>query len=164
MRQRSLHIGKIVAFEADDRNAANLKRNHPDVDVINTGVWSEDTDLNFIFGENGTSKILELQEDKKDTICKMNVMGISVCKIDNCSECRDMTFLKMDIEGAELYALRGAEKTILRNHPKLAICIYHSDEDMVRIAEWIHELLPEYRFAVRQHSNSICETVLYARI
>jgi hypothetical protein len=78
----------------------------------------------------------------------------------------------MDIEGAEFNALIGAKETILRDKPKLAICIYHSNEDMLRIAEWIHVLVPEYKLYVRHHGakNYVhpvmgpAETVLYATI
>ena len=82
--------------------------------------------------------------------------------MDHCDEAQAATFIKMDIEGAEMNALRGARTIIQKNKPKLAICIYHSDEDMLRLAEWIHETVPEYKLYVRQHSNCICETVLYA--
>jgi len=59
-------------------------------------------------------------------------------------------------------ALQGAVNTIAKYKPKLAICIYHSDEDMIRIAEWIHDNFPEYKLFVRQHFKySISETVLY---
>lgn len=70
----------------------------------------------------------------------------------------------MDIEGSELPALEGAKQTILRNKPKLAISIYHSDEDMLRIVEYIHELVPEYKLYIRAHTMGIAETVLYAVI
>lgn len=40
------------------------------------------------------------------------------------------TFIKMDIEGAEMSALKGAKKTIIENHPQLAICVYHSLSDI----------------------------------
>jgi hypothetical protein len=80
--------------------------------------------------------------------------------IDNLST-EKITYLKMDIEGGEFHALKGAEKTILRDKPKLAISIYHSHDDMIRIPEYIHDLLPEYKLYVRQHSI-FHETVLYA--
>ena len=59
-------------------------------------------------------------------------------------------------------ALMGAQEVIRRNHPKLTICIYHSNEDMIRIAEYIHELVPEYNLYIRHHSKFEGETVLYA--
>lgn len=73
-----------------------------------------------------------------------------------------VTFIKMDVEGSELESLKGAKNTILRDKPKLAICIYHKPEDMVTIPLYIKELVPEYKLYVRHHSNSWAETVLYA--
>jgi hypothetical protein len=70
----------------------------------------------------------------------------------------------MDIEGAEMSALSGARNTIIGAKPKLAICIYHSDEDMIRIIMFLKELVPEYRFFIRHHSNIDVETVLYAMV
>jgi len=90
-------------------------------------------------------------------------MSIEVKSIDNLN-LENVTFIKMDIEGAELNALKGAEKTLLRDKPKLAICIYHSNEDMICIAEYIHNLVPEYKLYVKQHFlfPSAASTVLYA--
>ena len=68
----------------------------------------------------------------------------------------------MDIEGAELESLQGARKTIRRDRPKLAVCIYHKPEDMIEIPLYIKELVPEYKLYIRHHSNSGTETVLYA--
>ena len=68
----------------------------------------------------------------------------------------------MDIEGAELEALKGAKETIKRNHPKLAICVYHKPEDIVDIPKFILELDPEYKLYLRHYSDNAGETVLYA--
>ena len=73
-----------------------------------------------------------------------------------------ITMIKMDIEGSELEALKGAKKTIQRDKPKLAICIYHKPEDMADIPLYIKELVPEYKLYIRHHSNFATETVLYA--
>ena len=87
------------------------------------------------------------------------------CKrIDTVIDSGRCDYIKMDIEGAEWDALHGAEMTIRRNRPKLAISIYHSNEDMLRIIEYIHELVPEYRLYVRAHTMGIAETILYAFI
>ncbi|MEY8388157.1 FkbM family methyltransferase [Oscillospiraceae bacterium 38-13] len=89
---------------------------------------------------------------------------IPVISIDDYFAEQPITFLKADIEGYEWKMLHGAEKTIKRDRPKLAICIYHMPFDMYRIALWIKSVCPDYKFAVRQHYCDIWETVLYAYI
>lgn len=76
-----------------------------------------------------------------------------------------ISFMKMDIEGAELRALHGAKRQIHENHPKLAICVYHKIDDILNIWNYLRELVPEYRFFLRHH-NADCgtETVLYATV
>ena len=83
-------------------------------------------------------------------------------KIDDIAP--DATFIKMDIEGAELNALKGAENTIRDNVPKLAIRIYHQLNDLWEIPIYLSEIVPEYNFFVRHHSKGLAETVLYAKV
>jgi FkbM family methyltransferase len=74
----------------------------------------------------------------------------------------EITYIKLDIEGAEPDALEGMKETITQYKPKLAICIYHRPMHLWQIPLYIHELNPEYKIYVRHHSNIIDETVLYA--
>jgi len=71
-------------------------------------------------------------------------------------------FIKMDIEGSELAALRGAESTIRRWRPKLAISLYHRPEDFFAIPSWIDSLDIGYRLYIDHYSIHHEETVLYA--
>lgn len=73
-----------------------------------------------------------------------------------------VTFIKMDIEGAELDALRGASRIIKEQKPKLAISIYHRLEDIIEIPKLIISLRPDYRLYIRHYSLLLNETVLYA--
>ena len=73
-----------------------------------------------------------------------------------------MTFIKMDIEGAELEALKGSREIIQRYRPRLAISAYHKKEDLVELPLYIKELVPEYKLYIRHYSNAGVETVLYA--
>lgn len=54
-------------------------------------------------------------------------------------------FIKMDIEGFEVYALLGAQKTIMRFKPRLAISTYHKFDDFYKIPLLIKSLHPGYK-------------------
>lgn len=87
---------------------------------------------------------------------------IEVDCIDNILSCDEkVTYIKMDIEGSELNALKGAEQHIVRDKPRLGICIYHKQEDLVKIPQYIKSLHPHYQFYVRPHSTMPTELVLY---
>lgn len=73
-----------------------------------------------------------------------------------------VTFIKLDIEGAEKEALEGAAGIIRRDRPRLAVCIYHKPEDILAIPEIILRMREDYRFYLRQYSIGFAETVLYA--
>lgn len=66
-----------------------------------------------------------------------------------------ITLLKMDIEGAEYQALLGARQHIQNDHPILAISVYHSNEDILRIPRKIHDFCPDYRFYLRYTGGQI---------
>lgn len=70
-------------------------------------------------------------------------------------------FIKMDIEGAEMAALRGAKETIGRHRPKLAISIYHRPEDFIVIPGHLAATLPDYDFHLDHYSIHSEETVLF---
>lgn len=151
---------RIVIFEPDSNCEPMIKKNLPNderIVLIKKGVWNKKAELEFIASGDSASHVIE-----NDNSEQTNKELISVVSIDECYECKDATFIKMDLEGAEMKALEGARQTILRNKPKLAICIYHSDEDMIQIIEFIHNLVPEYKLYVRHHSSAAIETVLYA--
>ncbi len=73
------------------------------------------------------------------------------------------TVVKMNIEGAELHALRGSAATLLRHKPKLAIAVYHRPSDLWEVAEVVNEIVPGYEFHLRQHNGGVIETVLYGK-
>lgn len=88
---------------------------------------------------------------------------VPVTTIDSVvSEKEKVTYIKMDVEGAELQSLKGAKETIMRDTPKLAICIYHRQDDLWKIPEYILSLNKKYRFYIRHYCSYYYETVLYA--
>ena len=89
---------------------------------------------------------------------------VDVITMDKFCEERNVfpDFIKMDIEGAELSALKGGISTIKKCRPQLAISIYHSSEDFVNIPLYLKENLENYKFRLGHYSPRLSETVLYA--
>lgn len=71
-------------------------------------------------------------------------------------------FIKLDIEGAELQALQGAEDTLRRFRPRLAIALYHRLADFVDIPRYLEGLDLDYRFLLGHFTIHSEETVLFA--
>ena len=53
-------------------------------------------------------------------------------------------FVKMDIEGSEGLALRGAADTLGRFRPEMALCIYHRYDDAEVLPEVVLDIRPDY--------------------
>jgi FkbM family methyltransferase len=69
--------------------------------------------------------------------------------------------IKMDIEGGELSALKGAQRMIREYRPNLAISVYHKSNDIWQIPNLIFDLLGSCKLYLRKHSRTIADTVLY---
>lgn len=87
---------------------------------------------------------------------------VPLVSIDNTAAGRPVSFIKLDVEGFELQSLKGAENTIRRCRPRLAVCAYHKREDLLDLPEWILNLDMGFRLRLRMYSNEYLEIVLYA--
>jgi FkbM family methyltransferase len=72
-----------------------------------------------------------------------------------------MSFLKLDVEGAEPEALAGAEALLHREQPIAAVCVYHCPDHLWSIPLALHAPLPRHRFALRCHGQDGWESVCY---
>ncbi|MGE4440334.1 MAG: FkbM family methyltransferase [Desulfomicrobium sp.] len=96
------------------------------------------------------------------TIEKMyRVPTISIDDFVEKEQIERINFIKMDIEGSELDALNGAQKTITEHKPKLAISLYHKIEDFIKIPHYISQKHPGYCFYLDHYTIHEEETVLY---
>lgn len=156
----------IYNFEPDPINFQLLEENMaalPDVTSLPFGLWSRHTSLHF---SNPGAPPIECPHIKPfgspGAVDEHGDNEIEVRSLDELLPDSDISFIKMDIEGAELEALRGAQNTIRRNRPKLAISLYHKRNDIFEIPLYLKALNPSYRFYLRHHCSTLDETVVFA--
>lgn len=153
---------KIYCMEPDPimyevtRETVKFK-NITKVSVINKGAWNTTGRISFTMDNtSGSSKIAESGTSVIETIA-----------IDEMLNGEKATYIKMDIEGAEYEALLGCKKTIEKYRPKLAICIYHNEDDLWKLPYHIATNYPWYKLYIRHYGYydgyyNPNETVLYA--
>lgn len=138
------NYNRIYALEPDEKNFRKLKRNTntmQGIHLYNLGAWSKRDTLTFSKKAGRNSKL------------SAEGIPVEVADIDSLIDDK-VTLLKMDIEGAELRALEGCEKTIKKYLPKLYVCAYHRNEDMFALPMKIWEYNESYKIYFR-HSPYI---------
>lgn len=89
--------------------------------------------------------------------------SIEVDKIDNLiSHDIKVTMIKMDLEGVELEALKGAKAIIKKHKPKLAIAVYHKIDDLIELPKYIQSIVADYNFYLRAQCFDSVDVILYA--
>jgi FkbM family methyltransferase len=114
-----------------------------------------------VAGENGTVRF-DADGAMHSAIAGGGAVEVRAVTLDADLADRRPTFVKMDIEGAELAALRGAARVVREARPVLAICVDHRPGDLWAIPRLIAELAPDYVHAFRSHGTEGFDTVWYA--
>lgn len=140
----------IYAFELDNTIYEELTENIKECKVNNIKLY------NFGVGEEEKEIIYSYKGNKN--------MKSKLIRLDDILSEHKVTFIKMDIEGAELGALKSSVKIIKEQAPKLAICAYHLLYDLWEIPLFIKSINPKYKLYLRHHSPIVWDTVLYAQI
>lgn len=144
------------AFELCPTNFIALQKNlvaHQNITLFNLGLWDKKDTI--AFSGNSAGSVIGRGEKHAEVI-----------DLDSVLQSQRVTFIKMDIEGAELAALEGAKQIIKNQKPVLAISVYHRMNHFFEVPLLIKRMCPEYKIYLRQHAeiwcNEILETVCYA--
>ncbi len=144
---------QVYLIEPDNELLETAKKNlsnYSGIKFLNFGIGDNQKQLRFNrHGGNGSGSV--------------DVNGEFVINIEKLDDIitEKPTYIKMDIEGSEMVALKGAVKLISQYKPKLAISVYHKKKDLYEIVEWVDNLNLNYKFYFRHYSNSHDDTVLY---
>ncbi|MBI5075491.1 MAG: FkbM family methyltransferase [Nitrospirae bacterium] len=160
-------LGRVHSFEFIPGNLKIMKRNialnhslEPLINVVERPLWSESGKKLFCVDKGPGSKVM--LDDPGDSGGQIATLSIDDWAKEN--GIRKVDFIKMDIEGAELHALKGAEQTIRTFRPSLAIALYHRIEDFWEIPEYLQSLALGYRYYLGHYTIHAEETVLFATV
>ncbi len=156
---------RIYAYEMAPENFALLRqrvynlgesygRVKTNCTLFNAGVWNQFGQISFGKEDLGPAESYGVFKTE-------NIQYAKAVTIDETVN-GPVTFIKMDIEGAELNALQGSEKKMKAYHPKLAICLYHRLQDFWAIPAYVKSIVPEYKIYIRHHQNDLGGTVMYS--
>ena len=160
--------GKVISFEFVPSNIdifnLNMEMNSEISKVITLAPYAV-SDISYQeieFCDDGTSTSIVIEKDVKRK--KQKAQTITIDEYARKERLEKVDFIKMDIEGAEVDALKGCKETIQNYGPKLAISIYHKRSDMWEIPLMIQEMNPNYKFYIKHNSRSSLETILFAKL
>lgn len=143
----------IWAFEPDTENycvCKNNLKNFSNIELFNIGLSDVEENV-AVMGEGEMSYLV-----------KTEASGLQTRLLDTMVENQSVGFVKMDVEGYEENVLKGACKMICRDHPVMAVSIYHKKSDIWRLPKLLLGYNENYCFYMRHYSASNGDTVLYA--
>jgi FkbM family methyltransferase len=154
-------FGHIYAFEPD---AANLRGLHSYLATLSPSIAARISVLPYAVGRrNGTVRFNAEGSMGSRVVDSGGTIQIECRSLDS-AFARDVspTFIKMDIEGAEIDAIPGAEKIIARCRPAIAACAYHRPEHLWILPKLLRAASANYRIYLRRYAEECWETVYYA--
>lgn len=159
--------GKVYSFEfiPSNLNVFNINLNlNPElvniVTIIEQPVFSE-ANIELYYKDNGPGSSVQ-----SEYFVGSNgvVKTTTIDEVVEREHIKKVDFIKMDIEGSELSALKGATTTIQTFKPKLSIALYHDESDFLKIPHFIDSLGLGYKFYINHNTIHQEETVLFAEI
>ncbi len=163
--EKALHIH---CYEANRENIARLRQKLDSfaphkIEIHESALWNSSGGKLYFEGQGEAGRITgEFSGRPNDVQINMELEtnGVIAEKIDD-TFYHDLRLIKLDIEGAERYALQGAKNTIERNRPVLAICAYHLQDDILVLSDFIRSALTGYKLYLRHYLLSAGDTILY---
>jgi FkbM family methyltransferase len=153
--------GRVLAVEPDPGNYARLQTY---ISTLDPELGARIEAVPYALGQMRGKVRFDATGDMGAAISSAGTVEVDCLPLDDlfAESAFSPTYIKMDIEGAELDALQGAQNTIRSLSPILAICSYHRYDDLWRIPAYIHSLYPDYSLFLRPHEIEGWQLVCYA--
>lgn len=148
----NLGADKVIAVEPSPENLECLRRNFADelaqnkLIIVSKGLWSTNTSLFFApnLTHQEAGKIINAPVDLESNNIRTEIQVTTIDTLKKDLGLDRIDFIKLDIEGAEREALAGAAETLHADKPRMAICMYHLDDDIDVLPALIVKTNPAY--------------------
>lgn len=158
IQRRDTNFSQIVAFEPDPINFQALQQY---VTALPKSLHERVVTYQLAVGAR-KEKVKFSATGTEAASVGSGSLEIECVALDEILDDSQPTYIKMDIEGYELKAVKGARRIIERSQPVLAICLYHHQDHLWQIPLLIHSISPQYRFFLRPHLLEVWDLVCYA--
>lgn len=128
----------ITAIEPDLKSFGKLQTNTKDLKNIKI--------LNACVSDKCGFTPFDMKGGRNSAISQKG-SAIKTVTVDSLE--RNVSFIKMDVEGEEINSILGAEKQILKNKPKMLISAYHRTDDFIKIPQTVLNIRNDYRIYMR---------------
>jgi len=148
----------IYAFEPNPYACEILKKHAQLWNIVNLivhdcALHSEKGDLELFIPKNHLASVSTTVQNRHETVLekfeyteKIVVKAITLDDFVHENRIERVDFIKIDVEGSEKEVIEGAEKTIKKFKPKMAIAAYHRPNDKKAIPELVLSIRDDYRF------------------
>jgi FkbM family methyltransferase len=158
LRHRGDNFSSLTCFEPDPVNFARLR------DYLETLPASTRNKIRlhpFAVGDRH-EKVRFQVTGTGSSMVGAGAEEVECVVLDEFLDGESPTWLKMDIEGAEFAAIRGARRLIGEHAPVLTVCVYHQQDHLWEIPLLIQSLSSKYRCSLRPHFLESWDVVFYA--
>lgn len=150
--KRCPQYGAVHFFEPSALNFEKARNNLSRLNNIffhELGLYDKEATLCFDAGDGSACRISDSGSEK------IHVNSLDLVVHDK------VTFIKLDLEGVEMYALRGMSEHIVNDQPKLAVAVYHQPSDFRKIPKYILGLRDDYDVYLRHYTEGWAETIMF---
>ena len=159
--------GKVFTFEFIPSNLGIMERNiglngalKERINIVKLPIW-QFSGKKIFYVDNGPGSSVS-EEKLNEKAVETSTLALDDFFLEK--KLPKVDFIKMDIEGAELEALKGAEGLIKKYRPKMAISVYHKPGHYYQIIEYVNSLNLGYKFYLDHFTIHLEETILFAAV
>ncbi len=151
---RAPHLKTVYAMEPDARNYKKLaayaaQETRTAVYPFPYAAWSTQETLSFCAEGNRNSSAAQ-NETSGIAVSQGKTCTVEAAALDTVLAGKPVDFIKYDVEGAEQKALLGSRQTIVQQHPRLLVSLYHRTEDLYALPQIIVSMAPSYQLYLRR--------------